>query len=294
MPDPHAPRRILRKPRKFRGAVLRGLTLLLPPILTIVILVWAASTIDAYVLVPVKAASRETLAWAMSDVRALPRGEDPTKSSVMIDGRRYDRLSSGQYVPDDVVAWLRTNVPNQPLPANGAEVYRRYVEARFLQPQAVIPIFVCLFVLVLYFLGKFLAAEIGGLFDWGILRLPMVRKVYASVKQVTDFVFGEQQHVEFKRVVVIEYPRKGLWSIGLVTGEGMLDVSAAANEPCVSIVLPTSPAIFTVKTVMVPKSKTYDVNMTIDQALQFVISCGVVVPAHQLPAVLVGKVEDGE
>src|SRR5690606_37273849 len=91
------------------------------------------------------------------------------------------------------------------------------------------------------------------------------------------------------RVVVIEYPRKGLWSIGLVTGEGMLDVSSAANEPCVSIVLPTSPAIFTVKTVMVPKSKAYDVNMTIDQALQFVISCGVVVPPHQLPSILVNK-----
>jgi uncharacterized membrane protein len=192
-------------------------------------------------------------------------------------------------VPESVVAWLRNNVPSLPLPANATELYRRYVEARFLQPSVVIPIFICVFVLVLYFLGKFLAAEIGGLFDWGILRLPMVRKVYGSVKQVTDFVFGEQTHVEFKRVVVIEYPRKGLWSIGLVTGEGMIDVSAAANEPCVSIVLPTSPAIFTVKTVMVPKSKTYDVNMTIDQALQFVISCGVVVPPHQLPSLLAEK-----
>ncbi len=294
MRDPHAPRRILRKPRKFRGAVLRGLTLLLPPILTIVILVWVASTIEAYVLGPVKSTAREMLAWTMADVRDLPRGEDPTKSTITIDDRRYVRLSSGQYVPDDVVAWLRNNVPNQPLPPNAAELYRRYVDARFLQPQVVIPVFICVFVLVLYFLGKFLAGEIGQLFDWGILRLPMVRKVYGSVKQVTDFVFGEQQHVEFKRVVVIEYPRKGLWSIGLVTGEGMIDVSAAANEPCVSIVLPTSPAIFTVKTVMVPKSKTYDVNMTIDQALQFVISCGVVVPAHQLPNLLSSNIEAPE
>ncbi|MCC7084793.1 MAG: DUF502 domain-containing protein [Pirellulales bacterium] len=289
MADPHAPRHILRKPRKFRGAVLRGLTLLLPPILTIVILLWAATTIDAYLLAPIQAAARETLAWTIGDVRSLPRGEDPTKITITIDGHPYVRLASGQYVPRDVVAWLREYVPSLPLPANGAEVYRRYVESRFLKPQYVVPAFLGLFVLVLYFLGKFLAGEIGRLFDWGILRLPMVRKVYGSVKQVTDFVFGEQTHVEFKRVVVIEYPRKGLWSIGLVTGEGMLDVSAAANEPCVSIVLPTSPAIFTVKTVMVPKSKTYDVKMTIDQALQFVISCGVVVPPHQLPSLLIDK-----
>jgi uncharacterized membrane protein len=72
-----------------------------------------------------------------------------------------------------------------------------------------------------------------------------------------------------------------LWSIGLVTGEAVADISAAANEPCVTVMLPTSPALFTVKPVMVPKSKTYDVRITIDQALQYIISCGVVMPAAQ-------------
>src|SRR5690606_30852635 len=148
-----------------RGAVFRGLTLLLPPILTIVILLWVASTIDAYVLTPVKAVAREALVWVMSDVRDLPRGQDPTQPSATIDGRSYVRLSSGQYVPSEVVTWMRANVSSQPLPANATELYRRYVEARFLQPEFVIPVFVCVFVLVLYFLGKFLAAEIGGLFD---------------------------------------------------------------------------------------------------------------------------------
>src|SRR5262249_31752515 len=162
--------------------------------------------------------------------------------------------------------------------ASGQEVYQGYVEARFLRPQIVIPVFLCLFVLFLYVLGKFLASEIGGLFDWGILRLPIVRKVYAAVKQVTDFVFGENvaenEQLAYKRVVAIESPRPGLWSIGLVMGEAVLDVSAAANEPCVTVMLPTSPALFTVKPVMIPRSKTHDVDMSIDQALQFIISCG--------------------
>ncbi len=67
-----------------------------------------------------------------------------------------------------------------------------------------------------------------------------------------------------------------------MVGDAVVDVSAAANEPCVTVMLPTSPALFTVKPVMIPVSKTYDVNMTIDQALQYIISCGVVMPAHQL------------
>jgi uncharacterized membrane protein len=64
-------------------------------------------------------------------------------------------------------------------------------------------------------------------------------------------------------------------------GEAVLDVNAAAREPCVTVMLPTSPALFTVKPVMLPQSKTHNLNMTIDQALQFIISCGVVLPPHQ-------------
>jgi len=277
------------KPRSFRATVLRGLTLLLPPILTIVIFLWVASTIQAYILEPVTVAAREVLAWSIADVREAPAGSDPAQNALTIDGHGYTRLASGQWVRVEVVDWLRANLPTEPLPASAEDVYRQYVTARYLQPQMVVPIFVCVFLLLLYVLGKFLAGKIGGLFDWGILRLPLVRKIYAAAKQVTEFVFGESiaegQPLPYKRVVAIEYPRPGLWSIGLVMGEAVLDVSAAANEPCVTVMLPTSPALFTVKPVMIPHSKTHDVKMTIDQALQFIISCGVVMPADQrIPA----------
>lgn len=273
------------KPRTFRGVLVRGLSLLLPPILTIVILVWVVNTVQTYVLEPVKLSAREVLVWAIADVREAPRGANPNDTTLLADGRTYTRLSSGQYVAASVVDWLRENLPDEVLPSTGEEVYRTYVEERFLQPQYVIPIFLCLFVLFLYVLGKFLTVQIGGLFDWGILRLPLVRKVYAAVKQVTDFVFGENLGeslpAHYKQVVAIEYPRPGLWSIGLVMGEAVLDVNTAAREPCVTVMLPTSPALFTVKPVMLPQSKTHNLNMTIDQALQFIISCGVVMPPHQ-------------
>jgi uncharacterized membrane protein len=266
--------------------LLRGLSLLLPPILTVVILVWVVNTVETYILEPVELSARQVLVWAMADVHEAPPGATANDNTLVIDDRPYARLSSGQYVPTHVVDWLRENVPNESIPSTGNELYRLYVEQRFLQPQIVIPVFLCVFVLFLYVLGKFLTAKIGGWFDWGILRLPIVRKVYAAVKQVTDFVFGENLGealpAHYKQVVAIEYPRPGLWSIGLVMGEAVQDVNAAAGEACVTVMLPTSPALFTVKPVMIPQSKTHNINMTIDQALQFIISCGVVLPPHQL------------
>jgi uncharacterized membrane protein len=87
--------------------------------------------------------------------------------------------------------------------------------------------------------------------------------------------------VQYKRVVAVEYPRKGIWSIGLVTSDGVSDVVTAAREPCVSVVLPGSPTPVTGYCVMVPTRETHDLHMSIDQALQFYVSCGVAVPKTQ-------------
>jgi len=159
------------------------------------------------------------------------------------------------------------------------------VQLRYLKRHVVIPVMVCLFVLLLYLLGKFIAAGIGrylwSSFESRILsQLPVVRHVYSSVKQVTDFVFSEQD-LQYTRVVAVEYPRKGAWSLGFVTGESMLDIRSAANEPVLSILMPTSPMPATGFTITVRKSETIDLNITLDQAFQFIFSCGVVVPPHQ-------------
>ncbi|MDZ7616243.1 MAG: DUF502 domain-containing protein, partial [Patescibacteria group bacterium] len=133
--------------------------------------------------------------------------------------------------------------------------------------------------------GKFMAAGIGrffwSLFERGVHRLPMVSSVYASVKQVTDFLFSET-NIQYTRVVAVEYPRAGIWSLGFVTGESFADIRSIANEPVVSVLMCTSPAPMTGFTITVRKSEIIDLNVTIDQALQFVISCGVVVPPQQV------------
>ena len=276
-PSPSAPSPP--KSRPFRRAVFRGLALILPPILTIVIFLWIFGTVQVYVLKPVTDAAREAIVWLVRDVRELPPGVD-AKATVQFDGQAYVRLDSGEYIPAAVADAVRVEIPGKPLP-NARAAYEDYVNLRYLRPVIVVPVFILGFILVLYVLGKLFAAGVGGFIESVARRLPIVRGVYASVKKVTDFAFVESE-VEFKRVVAIEFPRKGIWTVGLVTGEGMLDIAGAAHEPCVTVAVPGSPVPFTGNVVTVPKSAAHDLNITIDEALQFFISCGVVVPSREL------------
>jgi uncharacterized membrane protein len=265
--------------RSFRGAVFRGLALILPPILTIVIFLWVFGTVQLYVLKPVTDAAREALVWWAWDVREQP-GDREAKPTLLFDGRAYVRLESGQYIPAAIADDLRAGLAGRSLP-NARSAFEDYVNLRYLRPVVVVPVFLLLFVLVLYVLGRLFAAGVGGFIGSIARRLPVVRSVYASVKKVTDFAFVESE-VEFKRVVAIEYPRAGIWTVGLVTGEGMRDIAGAAREPCLTVAVPGSPVPFTGNVVTVPKTAAHDLNLTIDEALQFFISCGVVVPAREL------------
>jgi uncharacterized membrane protein len=277
VPSPSAPSPP--KSRPFRRAVFRGLALILPPILTIVIFLWIFGTVQVYVLRPVTSAAREAIVWLVWDVREPPLGVD-AKPTLQFDGNTHVRLDSGEYIPAAVAEVVRAKSPGKPIP-NARAAYEDYVNLHYLRPVIVVPVFIFGFVLVLYLLGKLFAAGVGGFIESVARRLPVVRSVYASVKKVTDFAFVESE-VEFKRVVAIEFPRKGIWTVGLVTGEGMLDIAGAAHEPCVTVAVPGSPVPFTGNVVTVPKSAAHDLNITIDEALQFFISCGVVVPSREL------------
>lgn len=279
----------------FRRAVLRGLGVVMPPLLTLVLFIWAWNAIENYVLRPLETGIRYGVVWNFRDVRAtVPEGAillDPTspRAGFTYKGIPYVPDATGsRYLPSYVVEYVTENLdrldPYQPLPATANAYWHRYVELRYLPRSIVVPVFLVLFLVVLYFLGRIFTHGLGrwilNQFDAFVNRLPLVSNVYGSVKQVTDFVFSDRE-IEFNRVVAIEYPRKGIWSIGFVTGQSMLDISAAANEPVLSVLMPTSPMPMTGFTVTVRKSEALDLNITIDQAIQFVVSCGVVVPAPQ-------------
>ena len=280
--DEHA-HKARRRAGTFRRAVLRGLGVVLPPLLTLMILIWLFGTLQNYILKPVESASKTAIRWMIDDTRLtadIP--EDEQSEFVAVRNERSIPLEVHQAVKDNPGE-------NELESMSVRDFYDRYIEISYLNRFIVLPLFLCLFVLMLYFLGRFLAYGVGRVLyltlERTITQVPIIRTVYSSVKQVTDFVFKDNDAdgtLDFNRVVAVEYPRRGIWSVGFVTGESMLSIREAANEPVISILIPTSPMPATGYTITVRKSETVEMDITVDQAFQFIVSCGVVIPIPQL------------
>ena len=88
----------------------------------------------------------------------------------------------------------------------------------------------------------------------------------------------------FSRVVAVEYPRKGIWSMGMVTGSGIKKIVDKVEKEFLTILIPTSPTPFTGFVIMVPKEQTIDLDMTVEEAIRFTVSAGVVTPLRQQSA----------
>jgi uncharacterized membrane protein len=133
--------------------------------------------------------------------------------------------------------------------------------------------------------GAILASVVGRtiwrLIEQFIMNTPVLRRVYPYVKQVTDFFLTEEeQRSMFRRVVAVEYPRKGIWSVGFVTGTGIDKVVSVVKREFVTVLIPTSPTPFTGFVIMVQRRQTIDLDMTIEEALRFIVSGGVITPAR--------------
>jgi uncharacterized membrane protein len=298
----------------FRAAVVRGLGVVVPPLFTIVIFLWVGTTVQTKVLEPVTSWARYAIVWVVSDeLPVIARKNLPPKElkklqdlpvekldgfKPVVGGVQYKLSKSGNYVPEEyqdlgngtavpvgVYADVADQLADLGRPPTADDIYGRFVEDRYLNPWLVIPCFLSLFILFLYLLGKFIAASVGrffwGQFERGVGQVPLVNTVYGAVKQVTD-LFLQERELEYSRIVAVEWPRKGIWSMALVTGESMMDIEAAANEPVLSVLIPTSPMPMTGFALTVKKSETIDLNISFDQAIQFIVSCGVVVPPGQI------------
>jgi uncharacterized membrane protein len=114
-------------------------------------------------------------------------------------------------------------------------------------------------------------------------RIPVVRSVYGGVKSFAESVFSQSN--SFRKVVMIEYPRPGVWSLGFMTAEDVPEVTrkTGAQHCCVYIsnALNATAGFL----VIVPRSQVVELDMSVDAAMKMIITCGVVVPQEQLGAV---------
>lgn len=150
-------------------------------------------------------------------------------------------------------------------------------------PGKITGFFIAIFGVVI--VGAFLASVVGRtlwhFFEKAFVNIPLIKQVYPYIKQVTDFLLTRKD-LSFNKVVAFEYPRKGTWSIGLVTGSGLKKVVNLQKKEFLTVFVPTSPTPFTGYVILVPKEETIELDMTIEEALRFVISGGVITPAEHL------------
>ncbi len=283
MSTTNEPANVRRGLHPFWNAVLRGLGVVVPPLLTIAIVLWLVGTIQQYVLEPVVNGVQDLLVWGLADIRdeqAFPFDPEARENPVL-DGKEYQRLENGTYIPRQVYEMVKRRRGEEPMPRTGPYIYHAYVRLAYLRPYLMIPLFLCAFTLLLYVLGKLMAAGVGhffgGLLERGIARLPLVRNVYSAVKQVSGFLLSERK-MAVSRVVAVEYPRKGVWAFGFVTGQGVPQIEAMVGEECISVLICTSPMPMAGFTITIPRSEAIDLGITLDQAIQFIVSCGVIIP----------------
>jgi len=128
-----------------------------------------------------------------------------------------------------------------------------------------------------------------------LLKVPLVRVIYPYVKQVTDFLLTEKS-LRFHTVVAVEYPRRGIYSIGFVTGQGIRTLKDELGEEMIHLFIHSSPTPITGYVIFVKRSEAIELPITVDQALRFAISGGVIVPPHELvhPNVPTGQIPKSE
>jgi len=116
-------------------------------------------------------------------------------------------------------------------------------------------------------------------------RVPVVKSVYSSVKQVSDTLFSDSGNA-FRKAVLVQFPRQGTWTIAFVTGTPGGDVSNHLHGDYVSVFVPTTPNPTGGYFLMMPQADVIELDMSVDEALKYIISMGVVAPANKLPKFL--------
>jgi uncharacterized membrane protein len=153
------------------------------------------------------------------------------------------------------------------------------------RPEALVgfslPGFGAVFALIVLLLTGLLVTNLIGrrLVIWGeelLNRIPVVRSVYGGVKSFAESVFSQSN--AFRKVVMIEYPRAGAWSIGFLTAEDVPEVSERLGGPHVAVYISSALNATAGYLVIVPRRDVVELDMSVDAAMRMIITCGVVVP----------------
>ncbi|MEM9420100.1 MAG: DUF502 domain-containing protein [Planctomycetota bacterium] len=296
--QPHSPERSFGK--DFKTFFVRGLAIVLPTALTIWLLVIAYQFVNQNIAGPINSGVRAAVIqfsnWPQPSRNDfdqvfddLPKTQRDAWETHLFE--LQEELGVSRLRPDVVgekrYEWMQTQ--NEAVfDARLHAFEEKWDSIRVGDFRVLNLIGIVLAIILIYIAGVLVTSFIGRRFyrmgENLISRVPLVRNVYPAVKQVTDFFFSDDpdEKIDFNRVVAVQYPRKGLWSVGLVTGDTMQLIETTAGQPCLTVFVPSSPTPFTGYVITVPKIDTIDLPITVEEALKFAVSGGVVIPQNQV------------
>ena len=131
-------------------------------------------------------------------------------------------------------------------------------------------------VLTRYYIGKRLIEWLDSL----MMQVPLLNKFYGAIKQVNEAFAGNKN--SFKTVVLVEFPREGMYSVGFLTSEQRAEVQAKTPEPVVCVFIPTTPNPTSGFLVLVPEDKVTRLEMSVADGIKYIVSLGSIAP--ELPS----------
>lgn len=133
----------------------------------------------------------------------------------------------------------------------------------------------------LMLVGMFAAGFLGRFFirlgEWFVAKMPLVSSVYSLLKQIFETVFSSKTQA-FKKVVMLEYPRKGIWILGLVSADLQGEIEEKLPDEMVNVFIPTTPNPTSGFLIFVPKKDVIEMDMSVEEAIKFIVSGGLVEP----------------
>lgn len=256
--------------RHFKRFFLRGLAVVLPSALTLWIFVKAYQWIDTAIAQPINHGIQYLIGQLMVVWPWLADFSDATPGhDKIIQLREGMNLKVSDASHD---------------PALIAEYRGAIIEGWWNDHWYIHVIGLIVAIIAVYIAGRLVGGFVGRLVIRYIERLitsvPVVKKIYGYIKQIVDFLFGQEKTIKFNRVVAAEYPRRGIWSVGFQTGESMRSIADKAGD-AVTVFIPSSPTPFTGYTITVPKEDIIELPISVEEAIGFAVSGGVLRPTHQ-------------
>lgn len=254
----------------FKRFFIRGLAVLLPTVLTLWILVQGYKFIDNAIAQPVNAGVRTAVTSLVKVWEPLRTRIDPTEAAVDAEIQTLKAAGGTAPVPD------RQSIRDRLRAATVASWWTAHWYMDLIG--------LVVAIIAVYTAGRLLGGYFGRKIYVRIERLmtsiPFFKQVYPYVKRVVEFIFNEDKAIKFNRVVVVEYPRKGIWSLGFLTGESMRAVAEHAGDS-VTVFIPHSPTPVTGYAMIVPRKDVIELDVSVEEAVMFVVSCGVLISSDQ-------------